>query len=99
MSSATKAYHRFWAEGRPRVVVKKGEDDDAPWWAVAIAVVLILAGLVLVFLFVLKFWVGVYQEAQLRNVDWCAEYGGKLSIGAFGNTSCYDLTPKKQEKP
>ena len=98
MDAAQKAYHRFWAEGR--ILGKPAEDAEAlPLWLKAVAVVTF--GAVYFGMYLLLFWFvsSVWFKVQNAHVDWCAEAGGKMSVGAFGYVSCYDLTPKKSEKP
>ena len=90
----SKAYHRYWAEGRS--LAAPTEDIDVPLWAKGVAVlivgVLYCAVIVGAFLVVAHVWF----KLQTAHIDWCAEAGGKMRIGAFYYVSCYVLTPKKQ---
>ena len=92
---AEKAYHRFWAEGRSFGRKAEVDADDLPLWAKGIAA-LVAVALYMGMVFLIAQGVGyVWFKVQTTHADWCAEAGGKMSVGAFGYVSCYDLTPTK----
>lgn len=93
-ATTEKAYHRFWADGRS--LGKPADDTELPLWAKAVVAVIAVALYCAMVLTVLWIWAFFWFKIQNAHVDWCAEAGGKMSVGALFYVSCYDLTPKKK---
>ena len=87
-----KAYHRFWSEHR----LDKPGDVELPLWVKGVALLILVAVYCLVVIGVIFFVTHIWFKIQTTHVDWCADAGGKMSVGSFYYVSCYDLTPRKK---